>query len=545
MQGCLRIAFALLMAALPWRGACAHAVLLESSPAENAVLAEAPERVVLRFNEPVRPAVVRLLRASDEASVALGRPQVSDTELRVALPTGLPDGSYVLSYRVTSADGHPVVGSFVFAIGAAAGPVSPGLAGGSEDFWPAAGVAARALWYGSLLLAAGLALFVTLLPVPAELAASLRRALGWLALAGVAAGIALLGATGGTLRGGAPNVLVTAEPWRIALASPVAASIALAAPGLGFLTLGARWAGRYERLALLAGTLLVGASFAASGHAAIAGPGWITRPALTLHALCGAYWVGAFAPLLLALRRLPQDRVLPLIRAFSAGAVLAVACLPLAGVVLAALQVRTPAALIATDYGRLLLLKLALVALLLGLGAVNRWVLTPALERRARTALQLRRTLGADLALAAGVVALTAGLGTVPPPRALAEQATAHAHASHGPREYAVQVAAQDHDLLVVATPASIGENRIDLYLTNRQGQPVDAKAAELTFALPEMGIEALRVDATALEPGHFQASIDLPLAGDWRLRAALLVDDFTKLPFQARIVVARSAEAH
>jgi methionine-rich copper-binding protein CopC len=56
VHGCLRIAFAIFMAALPWRGAHPHAVLLESSPAESAVLAEAPERVVLRFNEPVRPA---------------------------------------------------------------------------------------------------------------------------------------------------------------------------------------------------------------------------------------------------------------------------------------------------------------------------------------------------------------------------------------------------------------------------------------------------------------------------------------------------------
>jgi copper transport protein len=545
VHGCLCIAFALLVATLPSRGAHAHAVLLESTPAQNAVLVEAPERVVLRFNEPVRPAVVRLLRASDAASVELGSPEVEDTELRVPLPASLPDGSYVLSYRVTSADGHPVFGSFVFAIGAASVPAPSTLAGGFPDFWPMAGVAARAIWYGSLLLAAGLALFLGLLPVPGDLRPQLRRALAWLALTGLAACLAMLGATGGALSGGPPGALLSFEPWRIALVSPVAASIAVAVPGLAILGLAARRAGRDHRPALLAGALLVAAGFAASGHAATAGPGWITRPALMLHALCAAYWVGAFAPLLLALRRLPSDRALPLLRAFSAGAVVAVACLLLAGVMLAALQVRTPAALIGTDYGRLLLLKLALVAVLLSLGAINRLVLTPALERRAGTTLQLRRTIGADLALAAGVVALTAGLGTVPPPRAVAEQAAAHAHASHGPREYAVRVAAQDHDLLVVATPAGIGENRIDLYLTNRQGQPVDAKAAELSFALPEMGIEALRIDAAAVEPGHFQGRVDLPLAGDWRLRADLLVDDFTKLPFEARIVVGRSGEAH
>jgi copper transport protein len=333
VQGWLATALLLLIATLLWRDSHAHAVLLESSPAANAVLAVAPERVVLRFNEPIRPAVVRLLRAQDATFVDLGRPEVTDTEMRLPLPAALADGSYVLSYRVASADGHPVVGSFVFAIGAPGGPAPPtvGSADGVEGFWSAAVVAARALWYGTLLLAAGQALFLALLPVPAEIAAPIRGALGWLALAALIAGIALLGATGGTLHGGAPGVLLGLAPWRTALASPVAARIAVAATGLAILGLASRRPSRHQRPAMLAGAALAALSFAVSGHAASAGPAWITRPALILHALCAAYWVGAFAPLLLALRRLPRDRALLLIRAFSAGAVAAVACLLLAG----------------------------------------------------------------------------------------------------------------------------------------------------------------------------------------------------------------------
>jgi len=72
------------------------------------------------------------------------------------------------------------------------------------------------------------------------------------------------------------------------------------------------------------------------------------------------------------------------------------------------------------------------------------------------------------------------------------------------------------------------------------EGRLVAAQAAEMSFALPEMGIEPLRIDAAALEPGHFQGRVDLPLAGAWQVRADLLVDDFTKLPFRVRIVVAR-----
>ena len=431
VRGLLGIAFALLLAALPWRGAQAHAVLLESSPAKDAVLAEAPARIVLRFNEPIRPIALRILATEDQTAIEPGAVEAVDTELRALLPESLPDATYLVSYRVASADDHPIVGSFVFTVGAPSARASAPLAeaGQHDDFWLVAGVAARAFRYGTLLLASGLALFLALLPVPSDLRPPLRRGLAWLAVLGLAACLVMLGATAGALYGGPAGALLRPEPWRIALASPVATSVALAAPGLGILALAARRARRHERLVLLAGALLAAASFAVSGHAATAGPGWITLPALMLHALCAAYWVGAFGPLLVALRRLPRDQALILIRAFSAGAIIAVAGLLLAGVVLSALQLRTPSALIATDYGRLLLLKLAVVALLLGLGALNRLVLTPALERRAEAVVGLRRTIGVDLALAAGVVVLTAGLGTVPPPRALAEQAAARAHA--------------------------------------------------------------------------------------------------------------------
>jgi hypothetical protein len=49
-----------------------------------------------------------------------------------------------------------------------------------------------------------------------------------------------------------------------------------------------------------------------------------------------------------------------------------------------------------------------------------------------------------------------------------------------------------------------------------------------------------MQADAPAIGPGQFRGRIDLPLAGGWQVRADLLVDDFTKLPFQARIVVGR-----
>ncbi len=134
---------------------------------------------MLRFNEPVRPTVVQAAARGRWRERRARRPDRPPTPSSTSPPAGLPDGTYVLSYRVTSADGHPVVGSFVFAIGArerrSAGLAAAGIA---DDLWPAAGVVARALWYGSLLLAAGLALFLALLPCPAGSATLRRRSAG-------------------------------------------------------------------------------------------------------------------------------------------------------------------------------------------------------------------------------------------------------------------------------------------------------------------------------------------------------------------------------
>ena len=101
-------------------GVSAHAALVASVPADGSVLAQAPDTVQLRFNEVVTPAVVRLIdaagRARDDARV-----RSLDQTIVITLPKNLPRGTQLVSYRVISADGHPVGGSLVFSIGAVTG----------------------------------------------------------------------------------------------------------------------------------------------------------------------------------------------------------------------------------------------------------------------------------------------------------------------------------------------------------------------------------------------------------------------------------------
>jgi len=96
----------------------AHAALVAADPGDGSILAVAAKTVRLRFNEAVSPALIKLIdaegRARDDATV-----RAAGESIFVALPENLPQGTQIISYRVTSEDGHPVAGSLVFSIGAA------------------------------------------------------------------------------------------------------------------------------------------------------------------------------------------------------------------------------------------------------------------------------------------------------------------------------------------------------------------------------------------------------------------------------------------
>src|ERR1700761_893080 len=103
--------------------AFAHASLVSTEPSDGSMMSQAPKTVRLRFNEPVRPAVVKLIdgegrRRSD------ARVSSHDDLIEITLPDNLPRGAQFVSYRVFSSDGHPVGGSLVFSIGMSRGTVT-------------------------------------------------------------------------------------------------------------------------------------------------------------------------------------------------------------------------------------------------------------------------------------------------------------------------------------------------------------------------------------------------------------------------------------
>ena len=103
------------------RPAAAHAIVLESSPTHDAVLARAPGQVTLRFNSKIEKRFTRVtLAAGDQppALVALPASQDPDAPDRLVIPLRpLRPGVYVLRYRVLAVDGHITEGALRFTVG--------------------------------------------------------------------------------------------------------------------------------------------------------------------------------------------------------------------------------------------------------------------------------------------------------------------------------------------------------------------------------------------------------------------------------------------
>ncbi|MEU8777390.1 copper resistance protein CopC [Streptomyces sp. NPDC048606] len=380
--------------------ASAHAVLSGSDPADGAVLTTAPRQVTLTFTESVGlfDDSLRVLSPRNErvnprpARHADGK----DDTARVELSDDLPRGTYTVAWRVVSADGHPISGAFVFSLGEPSGTAAPVATGAPDD--TAAGLlhgAARHVAYSGLALLVGVGAFV-LVCLPAAVAARpLRRlfAAGWVALAASTVALLLLR---GPYETAAPLLsafdpaqlgrTVTSRPGlalivRLLLLALTALSVRRWAPGLhGLDAASAREAGarvRSARVRSVAALLAVGlaGTWAAAEHASAGVQPALAMPVAVLHLLAMGVWLGGLATLLPFLRRGERaggDVPASAVARFSTLAFGSVLVLVGTGVYQSWRQVGSWTALTTTPYGRTLLVKVAVVALVLGVARYSR-----------------------------------------------------------------------------------------------------------------------------------------------------------------------------
>lgn len=385
LAGRVPLLFVLVCAlALP-ETAWAHATLLRTAPRDGAVLKSAPTRVRVVFDDDVRLASgVKAIRNGGE-SVLDGKPRVAGGRvLVIPLRPGLADGDYTVLWRVLSDDGHTLSGVVAFGVGTGRAPPQAAL---SADNGPSAqDVVSRLLFFAGLLTAVGAAFFrfaVGRVPVRLMLGAFLLVFIG--------------------VSGMAHDVSVST---RFGTVMAVAAVIA----GLGaVLAAVAPVFPRLEPLPFLVGFALLPLPTLA-GHSLDRGRPTLEPVVDFLHVAAASFWLGGLVALGLALTS-SGDRA-PILRRFSNVALVSVGVLAATGVISAFAELRSLEQLWSTGYGRLLIVKSALLAALVAVGWVNRYRLLPRLSFE-----KLRRSVAVELMLFAGLIGAVALLTDLRPGR--------------------------------------------------------------------------------------------------------------------------------
>lgn len=483
--------------------AAAHAELQGSEPLDGSVVQAMPATVTLTFSEGVAPLVLRWI-APDGTTVDVTGAAEND-RLTIALPQSTASGSYLLSWRVASADGHPVGGVLTLHLGTASTQAVEAVS------QTAAQVTAGLRFLLSLAMtgAVGASLhagFVAQGPV-------LRRLRISAALLTLPLAVVFLGLHGLDLLDLPVAALLGPGPWSAALAAPLARTVALSVLAALLALLAPR-----PKVALAA-WLFAGLSYAASGHAVTAPPQAVSLPAMALHGMALVWWMGLLVPLLADLRHPEADLRL---RRFSTVAVPLVGGLVLSGGWLTwAQSAGDLAGLATTGWGQILLAKLVLVGALLALALHNRQRLTKALAPAIRT----------EVVLGVLVLALAAGFRLTPPPRALAEALPPVIVHLHSERVMA--------DLRL--TPGLSGPVVLEMAFSAGDFSALVPRSVEVALTPADGRLEAIRATAMQQADGLWTTPVmTLPFAGAWEVALRVGISDFDRVVLRETVTLPR-----
>lgn len=451
------------------RGEPLHVALRSSTPAANDTLMTAPHLIRLDFTQAIEVALARIeLSGADSVSIALAPVRAVDATDRAIVtdvPSTLGAGTYRVHWTVTSRDSHTIRGDFLFTVLApavdttvvaamdadtvpATAPGTTADLGSSPEFDARSpGYAAiRGLTYVAILGIVGALFFgVGVIPsvqrriVPADAATrpALERAIARARVGAIGAGTVLLLASALrllaqvravfgelTLDAATISPLLTGTAWgRGWIAQVCAAAVALGL--VARRPTRPRGDGRVGPIEIIGGLVLLTlvVSAAVSGHAVTASPASLAVASDAVHLLAVGGWLGtlayvAFAGIPATNAAEPDSRARlarDIVTTFSKLALVCVAAILATGIVSAWLELRSLSALWTSPYGRVLMVKLALVALVAAAGAYNWRVATPRLAT-AGGVTHIRTVMIVELLFAVLVLGATVLLTATPPP---------------------------------------------------------------------------------------------------------------------------------
>ncbi|MBB4762564.1 copper resistance CopC/CopD family protein [Amorphoplanes digitatis] len=522
---------------VPASPAAAHAAMLTATPEPGSVVATAPSEITITFTEGITPVTSRTQVLAPDGKRITGEVTADGPTLRIKIRRAdRPLGTYLVSYRIVSADSHPIGGALTFSVGApsARPPESdPDRVHGTVT---AAVPTLKFLGYAGLTLIIGPALLLALL-WPRRVS---RRGPILLVRAGLAATTAAtLGAlwTQAPYASGAPlwDVSVTeladvlASPFGLTLLGRLAALAVVAALLPPVLRgSGARW----RRLALLGAGVAGLVTWPLTGHAAEAPLTGAIVAADVVHLAAMATWLGGLVTLSVFLLRRAHPRVLGVILpAWSRWAAIAVVWLVGAGVVQAVVQVGSASALLGTAYGRLVLAKIAILAAALTAAAFARRLVRSVQAGPAR----LRRTVGIEVAATVVVLGLSAVLVQVTPGRGAATERGASTE-----KGVSQTLTSDLFTLQFYVYPVELGENNtVHGFTYTPEGKPLPAAEWTVTNRLTGNDLEPVSAPMLPLTPRNDAVgALTFPLPGTYELSFTVRVSEIDQATVRTTITV-------
>jgi copper transport protein len=542
--------------------ASAHATVVASDPVDGSRLKAAPSSVSITFDEGITLNSEGYLRVVDQAGrrVDSGQPShPAGPKIMVAVKAGLGDGTYTASFRIISADGHPVAGAIRFVVGngeLAAGAAAPSTVDGATSVvfdivrWVA---------FAGLALLGGGWLLLTIWPEGRDDRRA-RRLLwgGWLATTvGALAELVVQGPyASGTGLGDLGNGSLLDATLHTTYGTAHSIRLLLLG-GLG-VVLGAQLRDpRRSRLAEATAALGIGVvlTYAASGHAESENPRWLTMTSYSAHLAAMAVWLGGLVYLLVAVlpRREPAElrRVLPV---FSRTAMGCVIVLAVSGTYQAWLGIGSIEAITGTRYGQLVLVKAGLFLGILGLANVSRvvvqrryvrpvaYAMTDTADPRAQVVdppkppkppsspappvSRMRRSVLAEAVVAVGVLAVTAVLVAEPPGRAALA-------AQHEKARSATVALGNGRTAIVTLDPGRSGPVTVTVRLAPAA---VPAPQVSATAALPDKQLGPITIPLRASGSGYTASGIVLPSPGRWIITLTIKTSEFDSVVADAKI---------
>ncbi|MFF7883264.1 copper resistance CopC/CopD family protein [Streptomyces sp. NPDC020794] len=425
--------------------ASAHAALTGSDPQQGAVVGQAPAQISLTFSEKVAMSddSVRVLDPKGKRVDTGKAADLGGTTYGVKLHSGLPDGTYTVTYQVVSADSHPVSGAFTFSIGApsqtSVALSDPAVGGGVVGALYGFG---RYVSYAGFILLVGGAAFVLACWQRGAGVRPVQRLVvsGWLALTGATLALLLLRGSyvGSGKVGDIFDLTLLGQVLQTKAGAALVSRLLLLAAGALFIAVlfgayarrdetdgsdegGASDKDRVdadaEKMDLTFGLAIGGAvvaaglaaSWAMAEHASTGIQASLAMPVDVLHLLAVAVWLGGLSTLLVALFRAPAETQIDAVavRRFSRVAFGSVTVLAATGIYQSWRQVGSWSALTGTWYGQLLLIKISLVAVLIGVGWISRrWTAQLSEAPRAKAMATAGATVGTTAGATTGATAL-------------------------------------------------------------------------------------------------------------------------------------------